>query len=177
MIGFAVIFVMIIWFLIVEFFARIVVRNLIKNSFIKFIIVLALIVIIYPLPLLDEILAKPQFEKLCKDYSTVWIDKNSKAKYVYLNIGVHYSKIPNTWVDVVNDPWIYRDIETKKVVLRYEMLRASGGWLAKYLNFPEGGGPLLFDYSCNKSVDTNEIFKKMGITKVSIKDANKFIIN
>lgn len=113
MIGLSVIFVMVIWFLIVELFARIVVKKLIKNSFIKFIIVLALIVIIYPLPLIDEILAKPQFEKLCKDYSKIYINENLKAKYVYFDEDVHYSKIKNTWVNVVNKPWVYRDVKTK----------------------------------------------------------------
>ncbi|WP_025870640.1 hypothetical protein [Methylobacillus glycogenes] len=78
MIGFAIIFVMIVWFLLVEYLSRIVARNLIEHSYKRFIFVILLICIIYPLPLVDEIVAKYQFEHLCNDYSNIKVSKELK---------------------------------------------------------------------------------------------------
>lgn len=168
MIGLTIIFVLIVWFLIVEFIARVIARKLSNNVVLKLVIVMVMIVVIYPFPLIDEILAKPQYESLCKKYSKVFVRNNSKGKVVFLD-DVDDVELKGYWVDFTRSKWVYRDTLTKEIVVSYDMLRASGGLLVKFLGFPEQGNPILFTYSCEEKykVRKNKIFHDLDIIQIN----------
>jgi len=129
---------------------------------------LGLIAALSPLPLVDEMVGKKQFEQLCKDNSTIQVDRATAAgKTVYL-AKMPDVEIKGTWVRVVLKPWRYVDAKTGEPVVSYNTLIAEGGRFIQTLGISEGGMPLTFRGTC---VPANrpgsiETFKPFGINYI-----------
>lgn len=163
MIGFAIIFVMIVWFLLVEYLSRIVARNLIENSYKRFIFVIFLICITYPLPLIDEIVAKYQFENLCDEYSNIKTSKELK-KGITVFLGKESPVyIKNKWVDMKIYRYVFYNVETGNYAFEYATLTASGGKLSTTLEFIQGAPPILFKGSCGPKEDTKKFVESLSL--------------
>jgi hypothetical protein len=120
---------------------------------------------IFPLPLLDEIIGGWQFEQLCKENSTIHVDRvKAVGKTVYY-IPQPIVEVNGTWVPVVLKPQLFVDATTGEVIVRYNELIASGGRLIRMMGISEGEMPLIFRGTC---VPVNrpgsiETFKPFGI--------------
>ncbi|MBE7418531.1 MAG: hypothetical protein HS128_12440 [Ideonella sp.] len=123
--------------------------------------------ILMPFPVIDEILAKPQFERLCRENAEIKIDRASAVgRTVYFEAQPHV-ELPGTWVQVTRRPMRYVDATTGELVLSYNVLEASGGVLVHLLGAP-GKVPLLFRYTCMPKDPPAgaQAFKALGINYV-----------
>jgi hypothetical protein len=146
--GIFLIAVFIIWLIISIAVAQWVARHC-KSKFMR----LFSGVVVFPLlllaPLADEVIGIFQFESLCKKYAVVEIDeRNSMNRYVATEIRKKDVYAEGTAVSIRIDPYIYRDTETKQIIVSYHILHAQGGWLVRFLGISETNAPLLFGSGC-----------------------------
>lgn len=172
MIGLVILIIIALWFLLSVFLSRYVTNKIIimktfVNKIIGYFVGLFLTTVIFILPLIDEILAKPQFEKLCKEHSNVLVKNIFKGEKVFLD-EVKHIPIKGTWIEIINSPRVFREDKTKEIVVRYDMLTASGGFLVNFFGFPEDRSPILFSSSCGSkySIDTKKIFQAIGVIEM-----------
>jgi hypothetical protein len=122
-----------------------------------------------PLPLIDEIVGGRQFEKLCRENSTIKVDPSkAMGKTVYLAEDRDI-QTKGTWVRIVLKRWRFIDVTTNEPILTFNIVMASGGRLIQTLGIAEGGGPLTFKGSCQPSGARNldALFKTLQITNVN----------
>ena len=104
--------------------------------------------VLLPLPLTDEIVGGRQFEQLCRENSTIQVDREkARGRTVY------YAKttdieIEGTWVRVVMQPHRLVDATTGEIVISFNDLIADGGQFIQTLGLSEGGMPLTFKGWC-----------------------------
>lgn len=126
---------------------------------------IVLVLVLIPVPLVDEYFGKKQFEELCKENAKIQIAPNSAGRTVYLQEPqrVH---IPETWVPVISTQWRFIDATTGQVVVSYNTLQASGGRFTRGLS--EGGVPLTFRAYCEPggTVDPVSLLKQHQITQI-----------
>ena len=119
-------------------------------------------------PLVDELIGKRQFEQLCKDNSTIQVDRaKAVGKTVYLAKTADV-EIKDKWLRVVLKPWRFVDATTGEPVVSYNTLMVDGGWLIRNLRISEGGVPLTFRGSCEPGgvVDPIKLFEELNVTQI-----------
>lgn len=121
-----------------------------------------------PLPLIDEIVGGRQFEQLCKDNSTIQVDRvTAVGKTVYLARTTDV-EIKGTWLRFVLKPWRFVDVATGEPVVSYNTVMADGGRFIRALGISEGGVPLTFKGGCEPGgvVDSLKLFNELHITQI-----------
>lgn len=118
------------------------------------------------LPVIDEIVGGRQFEQLCKDNSTIQVNRaTAVGKTVYL-AQTPDVEIKGTSVRVVLKPWRYVDATTGELVVSYNTLQAVGG---RFLKISEGHVPLTFNGYCapgGSRVYADKLFKELRVTQI-----------
>lgn len=106
-----------------------------------------MLVVLLPLPVLDELLAQPQFEAWCRDRMAVqaWADERTVQ-------GVHYSVSPPEPVQGLLLPVLrrehhYTDAVTQQTLVRFVSFHAHGGKVARWVGQPDA--PLTFAGQCS----------------------------
>lgn len=171
MIGFLFLIIIGLWFCFVRFFVNFL-FNKISNNWVNLIVRWTALLLIFPLPLMDEIFGKWQFEKLCHEHSRVWVDQETvRGRTVYLANPEHV-KIDDSWVNINMAIWRFLDAKTNEQIVRYDRLSAEGGWISKI----SGVGPLLYKVSCEAGEDINisDFFEKLEITEIERKNVENF---
>ncbi|MDK9714642.1 MAG: hypothetical protein OEL86_11200 [Sulfuritalea sp.] len=121
--------------------------------------------VLVPLPVLDELVGGRQFERLCRENSTILVNRaTAVGRTVYL-AKTSPLLAKGTWVPVIVQPWRYVDATTGEVVVSYNTLRAKGG---RFLKVSEGHVPLTFTGSCEPTgiPYSIETFKDFGINYI-----------
>lgn len=117
-----------------------------------------------PLPIVDELVGKRQFEQACREYAVLKVDREKAAgKTVYLSIQPDF-EIDGTWVRVGVKPWRYVDVSTGETIVSYHTLVAA----RRFIRFSEGGSPITFRGTCapaNRPASA-QAFKEYGINYV-----------
>ena len=134
----------------------------------KFLIRASLLIVLIPLPLIDEIVGGRQFARLCKENSTIQVDRaNAAGRTVYLADDPD-TEIKGVWVPVRLQQWRFVDVTTRSVVVSYNELHATGGIFIRMLGISEGNVPMTFKDSCAPGGQVNyiELFKELRITQV-----------
>jgi hypothetical protein len=157
-----------IWLIVAALISILVFRMLPKQLWrIPFASILFLALI--PLPVIDEIVGKKQFERLCNENSTIQVDRAKAAGETVYLADLPDVEIKGTWVRVVLKPWRYVDSTTKEPVVSYNTLRAAGGWFVHALPVTgEGRVPLIFKGSCvpaNRPASA-QTFREFGINYI-----------
>jgi hypothetical protein len=140
----------------------------IKFTAARWTVALVVFAVLLPLPLVDEIVGKRQFERLCKENAEIKVDRaTAVGRTVYLDVRPQFD-VPGTWVRVAMQPMHFVDVATRETVVSYNELRASGGMLVRLFAFSEGRAPLLFRGSCvpRDRPASAETFKPYGITYI-----------
>lgn len=117
-------------------------------------------VALLPLPLLDEILAQPQFGALCRDLAVVtWPGHASRGLAVTLS-SLPPQPVAGVMVPVTLRKWIYVDAQTGQAVMSFNSLEAGAGKLASAL----GGAaqPLVFSGTCDAG-GRQQAFDALGL--------------
>jgi hypothetical protein len=135
----------------------------IKTGPMRVFVALALVAVLLPMPLIDEIVGRHQFEQLCREHNTIHIDRTKAVgKTVYL-VQRPPVDAEGTWVRIVIRPFVYVDAETGDPVVSYNELTAVGSRFLPSLS--QGRMPLLFNGFCappNRPA-TAEAFEAYGI--------------
>lgn len=165
MTGLFLLLVFIIWLIILFWTVRLITKKFSQCWWGGWLRVLLLIGLL-PLPLVDEIMAKPQFEQLCKENSTVQMDREkAKGKMVHLDFPLPQEYVQGTWIPIHIQHWRYVDVTTGEVVIGFNLLHATGGWLMRLLGVSEAKEPLIFKGYCEPggNFDQYVLFKELGI--------------
>lgn len=121
-----------------------------------------------PLPLVDEIVGKRQFDTLCSENAMIQVDPaKAVGRTVYL-ADLPDIEIKGPWVRVVSKPWRFIDATTGETVVGYNTLQAAGGVFTRTLGIFDGGVPLTFRGSCAPAnpPGSAKAFAKLGINYI-----------
>jgi hypothetical protein len=167
MTGLLLLFVGMIWLVLASWLATLVAKRL-PAKWWRISVRVLLFLTLLPLPLLDEIVGKAQFERLCKENATVQVNRaTARGRTVYL-ANLPDVPIRGTWVRVVLQPRRFVDAMTGETVVSYNGLVAAGGRLVQVLGISEGGVPLTFKGWCKPGDQhtLGNLFKELDITLV-----------
>jgi hypothetical protein len=174
MTGILLLFVGALWLIVAYSLAMLITRVLPATGW-RVLVGALLFLALLPLPLIDEIVGKRQFEQLCRENSTVHVDRAKAAgRTVYL-ADLPHIEIRGTWVRVVSQPWRYLDAKTGEVIVSYNMLQAEGGRFIRTLGISEGGVPLTFDGHCKPEGLANpaKLLKELGAIQIQRSELGK----
>ncbi len=165
--GILLLLVILIWVAIANWLAKIATKKL-PMSWWRIPVRVLFFIAMIPLPIVDELVARPQFEKLCKDNSTIQVDRaTAVGRTVYL-AQMPDVEISGTSVRVVLQPRRFVDVTTHEVVVSYNGLIAVGGGFVQALGVSEGRVPLTFKGWCKPGDQyaLDELFKELNITLI-----------
>jgi hypothetical protein len=117
-----------------------------------------------PLPILDEIIGRRQFEQLCKRYAYIELDRTSAVGRTVFFHSQPDVEADGAWLRIVLQPRRFDDAATGEPVVRYTTLVATGGRFMNVLGISEGGLPLTFRGTCRPEENLKDLFKSLGIT-------------
>jgi hypothetical protein len=124
-----------------------------------------------PLPLVDELLGRPQFERLCRENTAIHMDRIAVAgKSVFFQPQPRV-EVKGTWLRTFIQPHRFIDSSTGEVAIAYAEVVTSGGVLSRGLT--EGGVPFTFKGSCMPDANIPVLFKSLGISVRDLPSASK----
>ncbi len=159
--GILLLIVAALWLLIAFFLAK-AIAHVLPKVWWAYVLRVVVFLALLPLPLIDEIVGKSQFEQLCRENSTIQLDRAKTAgKTVYL-ADQPSIEAKGTWVSVVIQPWRYVDATTGETVVSYNTLQAGRRFFLTHF------GTLTFNGYCAPGgrVDPVKLFKEIGVTQV-----------
>ncbi len=116
-----------------------------------------------PLPVIDELIAKPQFDQLCAQRAVIAVDMaDLRGRPVYLT-EIPPEPVPGLLVPVQVSKRVYADDRTRQPVVTLSVLSAQGGKLARALGI--GGTPITFGGHCDPG-DWREVIDAMDLRGV-----------
>lgn len=167
MTGIYLLFVAAIWLALVIWLSKFVARKLPMATW-RIPVAAAIFAVLLPLPLVDEIVGGRQFAQLCKENSTIHVDRvTAVGKTVYLAQAPDV-EIKGTWVRVVLQPRRFVEATTGETVVSFNDLIAVGGRFIRVLGISEGGMPLTFRGWCHPGDQyaLEQLFKELKISVV-----------
>lgn len=115
-----------------------------RRTLLKALVFIALL----PLPVLDELLAQPQFASLCRSAAVMSVH-DALARHLVVDVVAEdpqaLSGLP---VPVSLQRWSVVDVATQRPVATFNTLHAAGGRLASLLGPPLSSTPLTFAGDC-----------------------------
>jgi hypothetical protein len=160
--GLIMLMVAFIWLGIVVLIARFI-ATYIRNLNLQLLVQGLIIVVLTPLPLVDEILGKREFEQLCLENKTISVDKvTAVGRVVYLDF--KHENIKSKWLKIRLVNWRYLDATTNELVLGYKEFEAERTWLRG-----NAGTPFLFKGVCSgedKFSHKEQLFKELKINEI-----------
>lgn len=128
----------------------------------------ALFVLLLPLPVIDEIVGGWQFFQLCKENSTIQVDRAKAAGKTVYPARTPDVEVRGTWVRVVIQPRRLVDATTGEILISYNGLIAGGGQFIRLLGISEGDVPLTFRGWCKPGdqYTLENVVRELGMTLV-----------
>lgn len=161
MIGLYVLFLVVVWFVVVCVIVTVSVRKLPLGRWRAPVGLLAG-AILFPLPMIDEIVGGIQFKRLCEDNAAIWVDRKSARGRVVFRADIPRQQIKGTWIPVVKTEWQFVDVKSGETVVSYSTFDAGPGF------FRISGGPLLFRGYCAPGghVNPRQLLDDLGVRRV-----------
>lgn len=166
MLGLSALFIAALWLLVAVGLAIFLSQKL-ASGWARTAVGVLLLVLIAPLPVLDEVVAKHQFQRLCAQNSAFQLDRpKAVGRTIYL-ARVPDEDVEGTWVRVVRQPRRFIDSTTGALVISYDRFVAAGGRLSQFFGV-EGRVPILFSAVCDSGHEHNidGVIKDLNITLV-----------
>lgn len=104
--------------------------------------------LVFLLPVADEIIGGVQFWKLCKEKSVLVVNEEKIKGRTVISQGGINSQLSGYILPIRIQYWSYRDKETGEILISWNDLYAKGGWLSRTIGFLDGNPPYTFDGSC-----------------------------
>jgi hypothetical protein len=124
-----------------------------------------LFVLFFIAPVADDIIGGFQFRALCISDNLLVYDteKVRRSTIQYKNVTVYrIKKIIPIWV--TESQWVSPD--TGEILIISRKYDAKGGWLSRFIGFPEGSPPYTFYGSCSYLNEFSQLIKKFNINKL-----------
>ena len=160
--GIILILVALLW-VVIAFVVVWLIGKLLPKIWWVFLLRVALFFALLPLPIVDELLGAKQFEQLCKENSTIQVDRAKAAGKTVYYANQPSVRVEGTWVPVRQKRWQFVDMQTGEIVVSYTTLEASAGLLG-----PASFRPLTFEgYCAPKNPPASAAsFRELGINYV-----------
>lgn|SRR3990167_4330273 len=126
-----------------------------------------LFVLFFLAPVADDIAGGFQFRALCRSSDIlIYDEKKIAGKTVQLK-RPEYRTVRKI-IPITEQLWDWVDPNTGESLIRYKDYNAKGGWLSRFIGFPQGSPPYTFDGSrrCG-SMKANQLFEKLKITEIT----------
>jgi hypothetical protein len=139
-----------IWLFVVIQLARWLTRAAKVRDSLRRVVLFALVVFIFLLPVADELAARPAFEALCREGAVLRIDAQKiRGRVVRVEIGPEQPVLGIfTPIPIHHSHVAFRDASTGDLLGEYDTYRADGGLLGRQLRPLGPSGPLTGTYSC-----------------------------
>jgi hypothetical protein len=116
-----------------------------------------MVVVLFPMPLIDEIIGKRQFEALCKANGIESADvSTARGKRVKLEVR-EPRLLKGTMVPIEERDRFYKDVDTDEVLIHHKSYFSPGGWLKRYPFYFGVSKPMLFSASCGNSIFARDV--------------------
>ena len=161
MIGLYVLLLLAAWFIAVCVVVTLTARKLVPKPW-RILVGVVAVVVLFPLPLIDEIVGGVQFAHLCDENAKIKVDRNSARGRVVYRADVPPQRIKGTWVPVLETKWRFVDARSGETVVSYSTFDAGPGLLHV------SGGPLLFKGYCDPGghVNPRKLLDELGVSRV-----------
>ncbi len=159
--GLLTLFLATVWFVAVIVFATFIARKLSLGVW-RIPVGVLLATVLYPLPLVDEIVGGMQFKRLCEENETIYVSPTAKGRTAYL-AETPLQEVKGPWVRVTRNEWRYADAKTGETVIRFNTLTAGHGF------FHIGESPLTFHSYCaprSRRPSSSNLLEEFGVTVV-----------
>lgn len=124
-----------------------------------------LFTVLLPLPVVDELIARPQIEKLCRERAVLKIDEQKiKGRRVKSFADPLNERVPGTAIPVTFTKFIFRDAETSEELASRGSYDVKGGALVRGLGLTQSPSPLFVRDYCAPSEGIYEAAKRIGFT-------------
>ena len=121
-------------------------------------------VFIFILPIVDDIICEFQFRSMCTPENLLIYEPEKLRGKSVISRDVPLQTI-NKIVPVRVSTGQWEDSETGELLITYRIYRAKGGWLSRFIGFPQGSPPYTFNGYCS-SKEYYELFQKFNVTKI-----------
>lgn len=160
--GLIALFVLGVWGLIVYFASFYVVKKITVKS-IKISAQIAVAVLLFIIPVADDIMGGFQFRSVCSKESVLVVDEEKVKGKTVVSMGAKDSKLVNYILPITKLNFSYKDFHTNEILISWNDFRAEGGWLSHAIGFSEGHPPYTFNGYCYPENSGSKIFKKLNI--------------
>ena len=168
MTGLYLLFVTGLWLVLVIWLSKFITRKFPQTRWCS-LLGLLLFIVLLPLPVADEIVGGWQFKQLCKENSTIQVDRATAVGRPAYFAKIADVEIEGTWVRVVLQKHRLVDTTTGETVIGLNKLVADGGLLIQTLGISERNVPLTFKGWCQPSdqFTWEKLLKDLNIVVVS----------
>ncbi len=124
--------------------------------------------VLLPLPVIDELIARPQVEALCREGAVLKIDeqriKGQRVRYSAepLNAGVSGTAVPVTYTKS-----LWRSEQTGDELASRGSYTVKGGFLVRGIGFSESNSPMFVRSHCAPVVNVYEEAKRLNFQIVN----------
>lgn len=156
-----------IWFFIAKLITTYLVgflKKRIKGNWVQF----AVFPLVFVIPLVDEIVATPQVNKICREGAVLKIDaEKANNKMIKIVVNPSWEEIGGTIVPIKYSHFSYRVIDTNEEVASFNIYHVSGGFLSRLINFNSMHSPWIIDTSGCHPKGYGSIQKKYNFSIVN----------
>jgi hypothetical protein len=137
-----------------------------------YVIRILLLIMLLPLPVIDEIIAGQKFRALCREKAVVTVEtKETREKQVRLG-SAEDTPVGLLGVQIRQSRRNFIDAQTEAPVYHYYSFTAGGGWLIRALGISETNRPLTFKRSCRPD-KLESISNELGVTDADLPKTRK----
>ncbi len=147
------------WFFVARWLARLLTRT-VKNEVLRGLSTALIVALLLVLPLADEIIGGFQFRALCKENAVLKVDAEKiKGKTIRVVINPSNKDVENTAVRIYFSHLSYLDVATGEELASYSWYVAKSGQLMRILAMGHEMPPMTFPSSCSGSLPESYGFK------------------
>lgn len=122
-----------------------------------------LFVVLFPLPVLDELIARPQIERLCREGAVLKIDEQKiKGRRVKYSAEPLHADVPGIAIPMTYTKAVFRDEGTGEELGSRGSYAIKGGWFIRALGISESNSPLIVEAYCAPSEGEHEAANRLG---------------
>jgi hypothetical protein len=137
MIGLLVLGTLVLWFFVARGIAKRIARSTPVDTKRQPMAALGIFIVVFLLPVGDELVARPGFEILCHKRAVLKVDADKiKGKTVRIVGTIWSAPVDGAIMSTYRNQLTYVDASSGEVLAQYETYTAKGGALARAIGFP-----------------------------------------
>lgn len=174
MTGIFLLFLLVVWVATCFWVAQ-KIGNLLPNRPWRAVLKIVIFASLFPMPVIDEIIAKPHFDALCNDKAVLVLDTTQTQGKIIWYEPVLRKAIRMGSLEAELQRLNAVEVGTGELVYHYHTVTVAGGWLVKKLKISETAAPLIIPGSCApKELHKLDIWRdRLGIIQSSRPISNK----